>query len=62
MTYAMDSQYKEKLISTFRALVNFCESNQLSYFVGYGTALGAIRHHGMMPWDDDIDILMSGKD
>ena len=40
----------------------FCAENGLHYTLAYGSMIGAIRHNGFIPWDDDIDILMPRKD
>lgn len=39
-----------------------CEKEGLVWFGAYGTAIGALRHHGFIPWDDDIDICMPRAD
>lgn len=39
-----------------------CEILGLRWYVAYGTAIGVLRHHGFIPWDDDIDVVMPRKD
>lgn len=48
-----------KLLKAFNGI---CEENQLSYYAGGGTLIGAIRHNGFIPWDDDIDLIMTRDD
>lgn len=54
--------YRQVLIETFKAFDDFCKKNQIKYYAAYGTLLGAVRHKGIIPWDDDIDVWMLPED
>lgn len=42
--------------------ISICESNKLKYYFIGGSAIGALRHHGFIPWDNDIDLAMPRQD
>lgn len=56
------SESQQALLNVFKQFTKFCEDNDLTYYAAYGTMIGAIRHHGFIPWDDDIDVFMFRKD
>ena len=43
-------------------IVEICKKNNLKYCLAYGSALGAVRHRGFIPWDDDVDFFMPRED
>lgn len=56
------AQVKKIEVSILDYIVQICNENDLKYLLCYGTLLGAIRHKGFIPWDDDIDICMPRED
>ena len=52
----------EVQVEILNDFIRTCDKHNLKYFAVYGTALGAVRHQGFIPWDDDIDVGMLRED
>ena len=50
------------ILEVYDVFAKVCNDHGLRYYVAYGTALGAVRHHGFIPWDDDLDVIMPRPD
>lgn len=62
LTQALRPQWNAIIVDVLREFIKICETHHLSYFCGGGTVLGAVRHRGIIPWDDDIDVNMPRPD
>lgn len=55
-------ELKRISLEMLKALDRFCNEHQIRYYLGGGTLLGAVRHQGYIPWDDDIDVMVPRPD
>ena len=57
---------KKRVIAAYLDLLKefgrLCEQNGITWWISYGTLIGAVRHKGFIPWDDDVDLLVPRRD
>lgn len=56
------SELQNTLVEMYKDLLEVCEKYKLTPYLGGGSALGAVRHGGFIPWDDDFDVNMTRED
>ncbi len=52
----------DAILDVWKECYAICKRHNLRIWVAYGTAIGAMRHHGFIPWDDDFDVMMPRQD
>lgn len=52
---------QEHLLKLFREIIDICHKNDIEYYMAGGTLIGVMRHKGFIPWDDDLDIMMTRR-
>ena len=57
-----ENHYRDRLLTLLDEFDVYCKDNQLKYYLACGSLLGAVRHQGFIPWDDDIDVCMPRDD
>ena len=62
MNQATTRELQDKILEILLYFDSFCRENEIKYYLCGGGLIGAIRHHGFIPWDDDIDLFMHRKD
>lgn len=55
-------EIQQESLSILKEIDAVCRKENIRYWVMYGTLIGAVRHHGFIPWDDDLDIAMPRPD
>lgn len=60
--YGRMNRIRELELEILKEVDAICKANDIHYFLSAGTMLGAVRHHGFIPWDDDVDISMLPED
>ncbi|WP_038174358.1 LicD family protein, partial [Treponema pedis] len=55
-------EIQEESLKILKLVDNICREQGFTYCLFYGTLIGAVRHNGFIPWDDDIDIAMPRND
>ena len=53
------TELQTRVLNLLKEIDELCKENDISYYLIGGTLIGAVRHHGFIPWDDDADIIMT---